>query len=217
MKKIITTVLLFMCYNAQSKVGVTVEAGGGPSNLNSKYKAGFSPLIGASISKSFKLIEFGVGLKYWGASYTGTQELLGVNAEPLGDVEYSGSTSNLSFPISLGINIPVKKFELLAKGVIAPTLLLNHKYDFDKGGYYGKTPLALEPGTEGYFTAAGVDLGIGYKVSKIVSLGIKYSGLISLNDLKYETTQKSFSPFYKAPQDDRQHQHAGAIFVKISF
>lgn len=211
MKKTIVLVLLsVISFTSFAKLHLGLEAGYATTGIKSGYATEGTPVIGAMIGKKFSILLVDVGVRSWNVIYSTSYPIFDNVGNSLGVVPSEGRINNLSIPVSAGIYFPVKKFNLLAKAVIAPTFLTTHEVTMT-------SPImkpTLTPNTEGFYLAAGADLGVGYSITPKVSIDLKYSYLTYTSDLKYDGAVTNTS-FFKAPQDERPMMHGFGVQLNL--
>lgn len=201
---------------SMAKIHLGAEVGYAMTNTNSKNTGLSSQYLGIMAGKKFKIVTVDLGLRYWGSNSEAKYDYLNALGMPMGAIDYTSKVNNLSIPISAGIYLPVKKFNILAKAVLAPTFVTSHKHDFNDAQLMLPSGFSIdyEPGTTGYYTAAGGEVGIGYSFTSRFSIDLKYSYLTFLSDLKQENTKPTGFPFYKAPVE-RPVMHGIGIQANI--
>lgn len=188
MKKLFIISLLALASSpAGAQWHIGVEAGYGSASANSNYDNSSSFVVGAMAGRQFlKFLIADVGIRSWSANYTATYAMKDIVGAPVGNWDYDMKLNSISFPLSVGIYYPVKKFNILAKVVAAPTLLSNSQPSFESGQVTG-TPPEWEADGSFYF-AAGADIGVGYDITSKLSVDVKYSYLTYTSEVKYKET-----------------------------
>ncbi|RYE23069.1 MAG: hypothetical protein EOP51_11650 [Sphingobacteriales bacterium] len=188
---LIIAILVLSVVSANAKIHLAAEAGFGNTGIKPGYNTSSSGMYGIMVGKEFKSILIDIGVRSWSCNYTALKDfdLNGLSSSAF----FDGQIVNISVPISAGIYLPIGKVNILAKAVLAPTFLTQHHEKAEPSSSFFPG-VVLEDYSKRYYTAAGLDIGLGYSFSKRISLDAKYSLLGYLSDLKHDPILISSTP-----------------------